>query len=73
MPRSQRARKVGRGCDEGIVEGFELSACGRLASNQLVHAGAGNPVPLSKVPGQVLQAFDFVDSALEQDFPGALY
>ena len=37
-----------------------------MASNQLVHACAGNPVPLSKVPGQVPQVLDFVEGALEQ-------
>ena len=52
---------------EGFLLGMNLSACGRLASNQLVHACAGNPVPFSKVPGQVLQAGNFIEQAtLEQ-------
>ena len=48
-----------------VFEGVS-TACGRLASNQLIHANAGNPVPLSKAPGQVPPAFDFVFCAREQ-------
>ena len=60
-------RIVGRGCVEGIFEGVDLIACGRLASNQLVHACSGNPVPFSKVPGQGLQTGNFIEQAtLEQ-------
>ena len=50
-----------------MFEGVGLTACGRLAPNQLVHACAGKPVPFSKVPGQGLQAGNFiVHAALEQ-------
>ena len=64
-------RKVGSGF-EVFLKVFQL----RLASNQLIHAYAGNPVPLSKVPGQAPSAFDSVCGALEQvdqQFSGALY
>ena len=37
-----------------------------MASNQLVHACAGNPVSFGKVPGQVLQAVDYEKATLEQ-------
>ena len=57
-------RKVGSGV-EGFLEGVS-TACGQLARSQIVHACAGNPGPLSMVPDQVPQAFDFVDGALEQ-------
>ena len=57
-------RKVGSGV-EGFFEGVS-TACGRLARSQLVYACAGNPVPLSKVLGQVPTAFNFVCGALEQ-------
>ena len=50
------------------VEGFFLvgisTVCGRLAPNQLVHARAGNPVPFSKVPGQVLQVGNFIEQGM---------
>ena len=62
-----RTGKDGRGCVEGICEGVDLTACGRLASNQLVHACAGIPVPFSKVPGQGCQTGNFIKQAtLEQ-------
>ena len=37
-----------------------------LAQIQPVHVCVGNPVLLSKVPGQVLLAFDYADGALRQ-------
>ena len=54
---------VGRGCVEGFSEGVDLTAFGRLPSNQLVQACAGNSVPFSKVPGQ---GFDYKKATLEQ-------
>jgi hypothetical protein len=54
------------GVVESVIEGIETTVCGRLAQIQLVHACAGIPVPLSKVPGQVPSAFNFVCGALEQ-------
>ena len=46
-----RKGKVGRGYDvEWIFEGVGVTACGRLASNQLVRVCAGSPVPFSKYP-----------------------
>ena len=63
-------RKVGSGV-EGFVAGVS-AACGRFASHQFIHAYAGKPVHLSKVPGQVPPAFNFVCCALEhgdQQFP----
>ena len=58
------ARKVGSGFEE-VLEDVS-TACGRLAKSQLVHVCAGSPAPLSKVPGQVPSAFNFVCGALEQ-------
>ena len=50
-----------------VFEGIDLTACGRLVTNQLVHSCAGNPVPFSKVPGQGSQAGNFIEQAtLEQ-------
>ena len=51
---------------EGVFEDVGTTVCGRLAQIQPVHVCAGNPVPLSKVPGQVPSAFNFVCGALEQ-------
>ena len=59
-------RKVGRGCVEGGFGDFGLTACGRLASNQLVNASSGKPDPFSKDGAQVGAAVDFVEGALEQ-------
>ena len=42
------------------------SLCGQLASNQLVHACVGNPVPFSKVPGQVLQDVNYEKATVAQ-------
>ena len=62
-----RKGKLGRGCVEGIFDGTDSTACGRFASNQRVHACAGNPVPFSKVPSQGSQAGNCIDQAtLEQ-------
>ena len=36
-----------------------------MATNQLVHACGGNPVPFSKFPGQVLQVVDYEKVTLE--------
>ena len=58
-----RVRRVG--VVEGVFDGISI-VCGRLAQIQPVHVCAGNPVPLSKVPGQVPSAFNFVCGALEQ-------
>ena len=54
------------GVVEDVLEGIETTVCGRLAQIQPVHACVGNPVPLSKVPGQVPPALDCADGALEQ-------
>ena len=54
---------------DGKFEGIDKTACGRLASNQLVHACAGKPVPFSKVPGQGSQAVDCAQATLEQGDP----
>ena len=57
-------------CRVGVVEGgyddFETTVCGRLAQIQPVHVCAGNPIPLSKVSGQVPVAFDYEDGTLRQ-------
>ena len=51
--RSQDAReKFGAVVLKGFVEGIDLTARGRLASNQFVHVCTGSPIPFSKVPGQ---------------------
>ena len=59
-------RKLGLVVLNICFEDFDLAECGRLATNQLVHACAGNPVPFSKGPGQVLQAVNFVKVTFEQ-------
>ena len=65
-----RTGKVGRGCVEGVLEGIDLTACGRLATNHFVHACVGNPVPFSKVRGQGSQIGNFIEQAsLEQGDP----
>ena len=62
-----RTGKVGRGVVEIRFWGIDLTACGRLASNQLVHACAGDPIPFSKVPGKCSQAGNVIKQAtLEQ-------
>ena len=53
-----RMGQIRRGCVKDLFEGIDLTACGRSASNQLVHACAGNPVPFSNVPGHGSQAVD---------------
>ena len=59
-------RKVGRGCVERGFEGFDSIACGRLASNQLVHASGGKPDFFSKDGAQVGGAINFVCAALSK-------
>ena len=61
-----RKGKVRRGCAEELSEGVDLIAWGRLASSQLVHACAGNPVLFSKVAGQGSQAVDYMQATFEQ-------
>ena len=46
-----RIEEVGISFDNGICWEFDLTECGRLAINPLVHACAGNQVAFSKVPG----------------------
>ena len=49
--REMPVRRVG--VVECVFEDIETTMCGRLARIQPLHACAGNPVPFSKVPGQV--------------------
>ena len=58
-----RTRNVGRGFVDGFFDGIDLTACGRLAPNQLEHACAGNPVPFRKVPDQGSQAGNLIEQA----------
>ena len=55
--------KIGRGCFEGFRMGFDLTACGRLASNQLGHVSGDKPDPFSKDGAQVGGAVHFVEGA----------
>ena len=68
-----RRKGVGVGFDEGEFEDLEDTEYGRLASNQFVHAFAGNPVPFSKVPAQVPPAakYEEKDEPLSKAIPYA--
>ena len=54
------------GAVDGVYDDLKTTLCGRLAKSQPVHACAGNPIPLSKVSGQVPVAPNYEDGTLRQ-------
>ena len=50
-----RTGKVGRSCVEGYCDGIDLTACGRLATNQLVHDALAAQFPSARFQAEVLR------------------